>query len=240
MALPKLDVPVYNLELPSTGKEIKYRPFLVKEQKLLLMASEGEDPREMVDSMRQIINNCCVEEIAVEELPLFDIEYIFLQLRSKSVGETSNVKFRCKNIIEEKECNGIVEIDIDLSKIKVQKNEKHNNKIKLTENLGMIMKYPRIELLTSIENLKENSMDDVITIIAQCIDSVYDSDEVYNSKDHTVEELQGFLLGMTQQQFEKVQLFFETMPRLKETVNFKCEKCKAEDTIELEGLQSFF
>ena len=115
MALPKLDVPIHELKLPSTGKKLKYRPFLVKEQKLLLMASEGNDPKDMVNSLRQIITNCCVEnDLDIESLPLFDIEYIFLQLRSKSVGEVSNVKFKCKNIIEESPCGGIIDIEINL------------------------------------------------------------------------------------------------------------------------------
>lgn len=241
MALPKLDVPIHELTLPSTGKKLKYRPFLVKEQKLLLMAGEGNDPKDMVNSLRQIIINCCVEnDLDVESLPLFDIEYIFLQLRSKSVGEVSTVKFKCKNIVDESPCGGVIESEIDLSKIKVDKDKRHDNKIELLNKLGMIMKYPRIELLTEIENLENTNMDEIIKIIAKCIDSIYDEDTVYSSKDHTPEELENFLLGMTQEQFEKVQLFFETMPRLKETIATKCEKCGLEDTIELEGLQSFF
>jgi len=238
MALPKLDVPIYDLELPSTGKKLRYRPFLVKEQKLLFMASEGQDPAEMVTAMRQILTNCCVDEINVEEIPLFDIEYLFLQLRSKSVGEISTIRFPCRN--EEKKCDEVIEVEIDLSKIKVHKNKKHDKQIKLTDTLGLMMKYPKIELLSSLENLAANNMDEVIKIISQCIDNIYDADTIYSTKDHTEEELEEFLLDMTQDQFEKVQLFFETMPKLSKTIKYECKKCKFKDSIELEGLQSFF
>ena len=242
MALPKLDVPIHELTLPSTGEKLKYRPFLVKEQKLLFMANEGEDSKEMVDSLRQIITNCCIDDIEVEDLPIFDIEYIFLQLRSKSVGEQSTLQFKCQNVMEESTCGGIVEMNLDLSKIKVHKDKKHNPKIQLTKDLGMIMRYPKIELLSEIEGLTEGKedMNEILKIIVKCIDNIYDSDNVYSAKDHTLEELEEFLLGMTQDQFEKIQLFFETMPKLKENVKYKCNKCGLEDAVDLEGLQSFF
>ena len=204
------------------------------------MANEGKDPKEIVNSMRQIINNCCVEDLEVDNLPLFDVEYIFLQLRAKSVGEISNLTFKCKNVVENVPCNSVVQIPIDLSKIKVHRDKNHSNKIKLSKDLGIIMKYPRIELLSDIDGITENNMNEIIHIISQCIDNIYDADTVYNSKDHTTEELEEFLLGMTQDQFEKIQLFFETMPKLKEEVAFKCDKCGLEDSIDLEGLQSFF
>jgi hypothetical protein len=159
------------------------------------------------------------------------------------VGEISELKFKCKNTLENTlSCDGIIELKVDLSKIKVHKDKKHNNKIQLSKDLGMIMKYPRIELLSKIENLNATNidMDEVIKIIVQCIDSIYDAETVYSSKDHTEEELEEFLLGMTQDQFERVQLFFETMPKLKENVKFKCKKCGLEDAVDLEGLQSFF
>ena len=242
MALPKLDVQTYELTLPSTGEKLKYRPFLVKEQKILLMANEGKDPNEMVEAIRQILVNCLITEVSVEDLPLFDIEYLFLQLRAKSVGEISKLHFPCDNKKTEngEECKEVIDININLSKIPVYKDPSHTTKIKLNDELGLIMKYPKIELLNEIEQLSMNDLDGVIGIVLQCIDNIFDSENVYNPKDHTKEELESFLYDMTQDQFEKIQHFFETMPKLKETVVYKCEKCKKETSIELEGLQSFF
>jgi len=242
MALPKLTAPEYTLELPSTGKKIKYRPFLVKEQKLLLTAGEGGDEEESINAVKQVIESCCLSKnLNIEELPLFDIEYIFLQLRSKSVGEKTTLFFRHQKCPENNDgpSKKQTEVEIDLSKIKVKKNPKHTNKIKLTNDVGIIMKYPKMDMINTYTE-KDVDGESIFKLIGQCIDQIYDSEESYSSTDYTPEELDDFLSSMTESQFENFKNFFETMPSLKHTIEFTCTDCEGKEKVEVQGIQHFF
>jgi hypothetical protein len=242
MALPKLTAPEYTLELPSTGKKIKYRPFLVKEQKLLLTANEDDDEKEVIDAIKQVIKNCCLTKtLDVEDLPLFDIEYIFLQLRAKSVGEKATLFFthqecpKNNNSPSKKQ----TEVEVDLSKIKIKKDPKHSTKIKLTNDVGIIMKYPKIELINTYTE-EDVSGEEIFKLIGKCIEQIYDSEGSYSSTDYTPEELDDFISSMTESQFGHFKDFFETMPSLTHSIKFTCVECEKEEEIEVKGIQHFF
>ena len=243
MALPKLNVPQYELELPSNGKKITYRPFLVKEQKVLMMAQEGNDEQETIRAVRKVITDCCITNgINVDELPLFDIEYFFLQLRSKSIGEKISLYFRhqiCPNN-DNLPAKNQTEIVVDLNKVKVIKDKKHEPKIKLTDDVGIIMKHPKIDMINKFQNLDRTNITAVFEIIGNCVDQIYDANETYSPTDYTPKELEAFLSEMTETQFEKIQDFFLTMPKIKYSAKFKCIDCQYEDVVEVEGLQNFF
>ena len=241
MPLPNISVPTYELKFPSDGTKIKYRPFLVKEQKLLLIAQEGNDDEEIISAIKELLSNCCVEgDLNIDDRPTFDIEYFFLNLRSKSVGEKVELYFRHQECPEN---NGMpaknqTEITVDLSKVEVKKEEKHSNKIKLTDDVGIIMQYPKIETSVFVSN--PNNIELALNVIKDCIGQIYDSETVYTSQDYTPEELDEFVSNMTEEQFTKIKNFFDTIPKLKHTVEFVCADCKFKDSVEVEGLQSFF
>ena len=230
MALPKVATPKYNLKLPSNGKTIKYRPFLVKEEKILLMAVESEDEKEITNAISVIINNCVDDDIDIDELAVFDIEFLFLNLRSKSVGESVKLKLPCKHC-ENEECN----VSINLSEIEVQHTEGHDTKIQLTDEIGIIMKYPSFGI-AGIDNISK----DPLKIVNLCVDQIYDTKSVYHSKDSSEEELTEFIESLNQEQFLKIQNFFETMPKLKKEVKYICPKCEKENSVVMEKLQDFF
>jgi len=242
MALPKLDVPMYKMKLPSTGKDITYRPFLVKEEKILLMAMEGEDQSEIMTAMKQVINNCIITEgIEVDNLPLFDIEYILLNLRSKSMGDVVRVTYAKKDC-DQKGCKPI-EFEINVNDVKIEKNKNHNNKIQLTKDVGVIMSYPDIEMMTSYDgsvSMDEVKPDVALQLITKCIDSVYDEENVYSKADYTPDELQEFVDQLSPDQFKKIEEFFSTIPKMYKDVEFNCEKCGYKESIRLEGLSDFF
>ena len=242
--LPKIDVPIYNVKLLSNGKNLRFRPFTVKEEKLFLMANENEDLNSVVDTIKQILNNCIIDEIQIDSLPIFDIEHLFLNIRARSISEVVNLKYKCNNDIldeetkEEKKCNHVVEIDLNILEIEPEKQEGHTNKIEITEKMGVIMKYPNFETLKKFEI--ENEADSIIKITVNCIDYVYDSDSIYYAKDSTEEELIEFVESMQAKDLEKIKTFFDTMPKIKKDIDFKCNKCGHEEKIELEGIQNFF
>jgi hypothetical protein len=242
--LPKIDVPVYELKLLSSGKKIKFRPFTVKEEKLFLMAAESNEIKSIIDTTKQVINNCVIEDIEIDELPIFDIEHIFLQLRSKSIGEIVNLRYRCNNKVlddetkEEKNCNNVVEIDVNINDLTPSFEKKDNNKIEITEKMGIVMKYPNFKLL---ENFNEqNDTENVIETIINCIDYVYDSENIYYAKDVTKEELIEFVESMQTKDLEKFKEFFDSAPKIQKNIKFKCPKCKYEEDVLVEGLESFF
>ena len=243
MALPKIDVPLYELNLPSTEEKISYRPFLVKEEKILLMAMEGKDEKEITKAVKQIINNCVVTKgIDSEKLPLFDIEYILLNLRSKSMGDiikTSYVHQDCPKAKEEGKEPKAVEVEIDVSLIEVTKDPKHTNKIQLTKDVGVIMKYPDVSMMDKMQNIDTTNPDSAIDIITKCIESLYDEESVYGKTDYTPKELKEFILNLTQEQFSKIEQFFATIPKLQTEIEFVCD-CGYKEKILLEGLSSFF
>lgn len=243
MALPKLDVPIYELNLPLLKKKVKYRPFLVKEEKLLLMAMESEDEKEVVSTIKQIINNCCLDELDVDMLPILDLEFFFLNLRAKSISEVSELQYKCNNKIkddagEEKSCNNVVKIDFNILDVKPVIDKEHTNKIELTPKMGIVMKYPNFKTVESVEQTTE--IETLMKIIIECIDFIYDEDNIYYKKDVDFKELQEFVENMSREQFAKIQKFFDTMPKLKKEVEFKCTKCGYKEKIEVEGIQNFF
>jgi DNA-directed RNA polymerase subunit M/transcription elongation factor TFIIS len=241
--LPKIDVPMYSVELPLTKKKIRYRPFLVKEEKLLMMAMESNDFGGIMTTIKQVANNCILDEIDIDNLPVTDIEFLFLQLRARSVSEVVELSYKCNNTVKddegnEKTCNHIVKFDFNIFDIKPTFDEKHTNKIELSPELGIVMRYPTFE---SIEMIEEDSdVNKVFSILDTCVDYIYDKDNVYYAKDATKEEIREFIESMTRDQFEKVKNFFDTMPKLKKRVDFKCGKCGYSENIEVEGLQNFF
>jgi hypothetical protein len=241
--LPKIDVPIYDVQLPLTKKKIRYRPFLVKEEKLLMMAMEANDIKGVTTTIKQIVNNCILDEVDVEKLPVTDIEFLFLQLRARSVSEIVELSYKCNNTVKddegiEKPCNHIVKFDFNIFDIKPMFDEKHTNKIELGPELGIVMRYPTFESIELIED--GDDVSKVFSILTTCVDYIYDKDNIYYAKDVSTEELNEFIDGMTRDQFEKVKDFFDTMPKLKKNVDFKCGKCGYSENIEIEGIQNFF
>lgn len=244
MSLPKIDVPVYSTKLISTGKTVKYRAFTVKEEKLFLMANESEEVDTVIDTIKQVLNNCIMTKgINVEELPLFDIEYLFLKLRAVSVGEVVNLRYKCNNILpklddeEEKKCNHIVEIDLNLNEI-TPESVKIDKTIQITDTMGVTMKYPTFDLLKEFDANQE--VDSIIKMTVKCIDFIYDKDNVYYAKDAKEQELIDFVESMQTKDLEKLKDFFSSMPKLKKQLDFNCVKCGYQEKIELEGIQNFF
>jgi len=236
MALPKLNTLTYELEVPSTDEKIKYRPFLVREEKILLIAMESKDNVQIIQAVKDIVTSCTFEKLNVSTMPMFDMEYIFLNIRAKSVGETSKLKILCPD-----DGKTYAQVEIDLTKVEVQVTDDHTNKIELTDDTGIIMTYPTIDsfLESGIETINANNMLDVI---GNCILQIYEEkgEKVYESKDQTKKELTEFIESMNSAQFKKLQLFFDTMPKLKHTVTIKNPKTKKESKVTLSGLNDFF
>ena len=238
MPLPKIATPTYELELPSTGKTIQYRPFLVKEEKLLVIALESEDTKQITNAIKAVIKACVLTKgIKVETLPTFDIEFLFLHIRGKSVGEELEVNIICPD--DEKTQ---VPVTIDLEDIQVQKTEDHTNQIKLDSNLMMEMKYPSLNefIKNNFEFDEKNQMQQSFELIAQCIDKIYNEEEVWTSSDCTKKEMNDFLESMNSAQFKEIESFFTTMPKLSHTVKVTNPETKVESEVVLEGLAAFF
>lgn len=242
MALPINTSPTYTLTVPSTKEKLKYRPFLVKEQKALLLAQQSEDPTVMMDTLKGIIKSSVTggSETDVDKLSLFDIEYIFLQLRAKSVGEDIELIFKCSEDHGDQNEKAKVKVTISIDDIKVRTNEDHNNKIPLFEDVGVVMKYPSLDTLTKFQSMKSDDSNAVFEIMAQSIDYVYNSDEVFYMKEQSKEEIKEFIDNLTTEQFDKLQKFFETMPKLSHDVEYECPVCSKHNKVTLEGLDSFF
>ncbi len=241
MSLPKIAAPIYTMVIPSTGQKIKYRPFLVKEEKILMMAMQGEDHAEMADALKQIIGNCCQEDIDVDTLAPFDLEYFFLQLRVKSVGETVNLTATCasKPKGKKKACGNKYEFDVDISKILVEKDPDHSNKIAITDTVGVIMRYPDVDFLIGTK-LDDRDVESILSLVIHCMVSIYDEKEVYKMKDTPVEETREFVEGLNTTQFTKIRNFFETMPKVVYKSAEACPKCKETNEVRIEGLSNFF
>jgi hypothetical protein len=236
MALPKLNTPTYELEVPSTDEKIKYRPFLVKEEKILLMAMESKDNAQIINAVKDIVSSCTFEKTDVSNMPMFDMEYIFLNIRAKSVGEVSKLKLLCPD-----DKKTYVDVEIDLTEVEVQVDDNHTNKIELTDDMGMIMTYPTIDsfLESGIETINANNMLDVI---GSCVLQIYENngEKLYQAKDQTKKELTEFIESMNSGQFKKLQSFFDTMPKLKHTIKVKNPKTKKTNDVTLTGLNDFF
>ena len=238
MPLPKIATPSYELELPSTGETIQYRPFLVKEEKLLVIALESEETKQITTAIKTVIKNCILtKNIKVESLPTFDIEYLFLNIRGKSVGEELEVNIICPDDGETQ-----VPVKINLDDIQVQKNENHTNKIKVDSSIMMEMKYPSLDqfIKSNFDFNDKNAMDQSFELIGSCIDKIYTEDEVWSTSDVTKKELSDFLESMNSSQFKEIEKFFETMPKLSHTIQVKNPVTEIESEVVLEGLASFF
>ena len=239
MPLPKINTPTYELELPSTGKKIKYRPFLVKEEKILLMALESEDPKQISNGIVQILNDCIITRgVKVQNLATFDIEYLFLNVRAKSVGETVEVNITCP---DDDETTVTMEIEID--SIKVQKNKNHKNIIKLDDTYSMKLKYPSFDQFIDTNFEVGGEVSDVnqsLNMITSCIDMVYDKEESWSASDCSKKELTDFVDQLNSKQFKQIESFFVTMPKLSHTISVKNPETGVESEVVLEGLASFF
>ena len=240
MALPKLNVPVYEAVLPSTEKVIKYRPFLVKEEKILLTAMEAGEDSAMIPAVKQIINNCVEGNLDVDKLPTFDIEYLFLRLRAKSVGEKVTLGLKpwgCPKNNGEL-CENSTQVDINLEEVNVIKTEKHSNKIMLDDKIGIQLSYPDMSKLGKVDKI--DTAEAGMNIIKDCIDMIYTEEEMYERGTFTDKELDEFVESLNTQQFTLIKNFFDTMPVLKHTVKYKCEICGEDKETTIQGLNSFF
>ena len=238
MPLPTIATPTYELELPSTGKKIKYRPFLVKEEKLLVLALETENTKDISTAIKTVLKNCIQSRgVKVENLPTFDIEFLFLNIRGKSVGEEVEV-----NLIAPDDEETQVPVTINLDDIQIQKTEDHTNKVKLDDALTMEMKYPSLDqfIKSNFDFTEEVNMDQSFDLIASSIDKIYNEEEVWSTADCTKKEVKEFLEQMNSMQFKEIEKFFETMPKLSHSVTFTNPKTKVESTVVLEGVSSFF
>jgi thiaminase len=239
MALPIQNAAVYTTKVPSTKQEIKFRGFLVKEEKALLIAQQSEDATVMMDTLKQIIKSCVKTELDVDALALFDIEYIFAQLRSKSVGELVDLMVAC-DVCPDEEMKARVKLSFDLSKLEVNFPADHNKKITLFDNVGVVMRYPSLNIIKDLENMDQTDAESIFKIITKSIDFIYDGDELHYAKDQTEAELKEFLENLSQEQFKKIQQFFETMPKLSKEVQYDCPVCNHHHEKVIEGLSSFF
>ena len=238
MPLPKIATPTYELELPSTGETLKYRPFLVKEEKLLVIALESEDNKQITNAIKAVLKSCVLTKgIKVEHLPTFYIEFLFLNIRGKSVGEELEVNVYCPD-----DETTQVPVTIYLDDIEVQRDEEHTNKIKLDDSIMMEMKYPSLDqfIKNNFDFNEKNAMDQSFDLISTCIDKVYTEDEVWSTADCTKKEVKEFLESMNSSQFQSIEQFFSTMPKLSHTIKVTNPKTKVESDVVLEGLASFF
>lgn len=236
MALPKLNTPTFGLTLPSTGKRITFRPFVVKEEKTLLIAAQSEDPNDMIDAVKNTIASCVLDKsVSIDTLPYFDVEYIFMNIRAKSVGEIVKLEYRHaggKNY-EGMVCEAVTPVEINLEQVQVEKKEGHDNKVQLDDKLGLEMRYPNFD---DIKLVSQGA--DEIQMLAKCIVSVYDNDNVYEPDN--LQDAVEFLESLSSSQFENIMKFIDTMPKLRHTFSYKCRGCGQEDTVTLEGMADFF
>ena len=235
MALPILDTATYELTLPSSDVQVKYRPFLVKEEKILLLAMESENTAEVTKALKEIVHTCTFGSINVDALPTFDLEYIFLNIRAKSVGEVAKLKLLCP---DDKETYANVELDV--SKVEVHVDEKHNNTIQINDKIKMIMKYPTLDTFDPSVDATKLKTEQLFDIIANTVYEVYDGETVHKAADYTKEEMKKFIESLTSEHFQKIQQFFNTMPRLEHELEIENPKTKVKSKVVLSGLQSFF
>jgi len=240
MALPMMSAPTYTMVVPSSGVSVKFRPFLVKEEKALLIAQQSEDIGVMIQTLKGIINTCVLDKLDVDKLATFDLEYMFTQIRAKSVGEIIELIFPCDIDHGEDNEKARVKVSIDLTTLVVEKDPTHNNKINLFGDVGVVMKYPTMDVMKRLENLDTDDLDKVFSVVADSIDYIYQGEEIFYGKEQKHEEMLQFLNNLTSEQFVKVQQFFATMPRIKKEIEYTCPVCQRQHRKMLEGMQSFF
>lgn len=240
MALPVQSTPTYQVTIPSTDEKVNFRPFLVKEEKALLLAQQSEDASVMVETLKGVLSGCLLGNVDVAKLALFDLEYLFTQIRGKSVGEDLELYFTCEHC-EDDEGKNVVKRVLDLNEVKVTKNPKHKNKIELFDDVGMVLKYPDVEVMKGVDMfIDENNFDSMFEILVSSIDYIYDTDNIYHAHETPREELMEFVGNLTNEQFLKINEFFETMPRLTHHVEFDCPVCGSHNDRIVEGLANFF
>lgn len=236
MALPQMSTPYYNAYIPSTEKAISFRPFLVREEKALLLAQQSDDMNVMISTLKEIIKSCVKDPIDVNSLALFDIEYLFTQIRAKSVGEDVELIFTCQHCNQEK---NQVKLRIDLTKIPLIKDPNHSNRIPLFGDVGVLMKYPTIDTLKRTD-IDKNDINAVMDVVIDCIEAIYTDEEVFYTKEQTRAEVEEFVMNLTKDQFDKIEDFFTTVPKYKQDIEYDCPACGAHNTTILEGTASFF
>jgi len=237
MALPTIETPRYELTLPSSDVQVQFRPFVVKEEKILLMAMETKDNNEIVTATKDILKACTYEKLDIESLPMFDIEYLLLQIRSKSVGEVAKFKVICPD-----DKQTAADVELDLSAVQVQVDDDHSNKVVIDEErkLGLVLNYPSLGITKAGFDVNKENVETMFNVVASCIDHIYEGDKTYPAKDSTKKELVEFLEGLSQQAFLKIKKFFDTMPQLRHEVEVTNPKTGIKSTVTFKGLQDFF
>ena len=242
MGLPKLNSAIYETILPSTERVVKYRPFLVKEEKILLTAMESEDETVITNSVKQILKNCIQGDLNINELPTFDIEFLFLRLRAKSVGEKITVGLKPYPCVQNEGdiCKFSTEVEINLEEVKVKKNNNHTTKIMIDDKIGIKFRYPEIFTIESINKKEQSNVEMGMSVIKNCIDMIFTQEDTHERGSFTEQELDEFLDSLSSEQFKKINEFFNTIPKLSHTVEYTCTTCGEEKKTTIEGLNSFF
>jgi hypothetical protein len=240
MALPKIDTPTYELTLPLSKKKITFRPFLVKEQKNLMMAMEDDNRETIERNIKQVLTNCTLtQDVNIEDLPVTDIEYYFINLRARSVGEVVDNKYVCTNEVEDKQCGNKMEVKINLLEIEVNINSDSSNEIRINDKIVLNMKYPKFSIIEKLSK-KDSAVEVAFDIMIDSIESIYDGEQYYYGHETPKEEMMQFLESLNQEQFSKLENFFENLPKIRKKVDMKCSKCGFDHTMDLEGLENFF
>jgi len=237
MALPKIDLPIYDVHLKSENRNVRFRPFVVKEEKLLIMALESNEYKQIVETIKQVINNCLIDEVNIDSLPMFEVENIFLNLRARSMGERVEITYICQNVVEDKKCSAEMDLEVDLLKVATTIHDV-NPVVQLTDKIGIKLKFPTFETAQRIQ-LAEN-VDVAVKIIRECTEFVFDKEQTYPVSDISEEEFNDFVNSMTQDQFGKIKNFFDSMPKLTYNGIVTCPRCKKEHDVVLEGILDFF
>lgn len=247
MTLPKIDLPTHEFEMPSTGKKIKFRPFLVKEQKILLMALEAGKENDIMSAIKQIVTNCVTEkDFDVDEMSSFDMEYFFIHLRARSIGEKVQLNFKCKNIVDDKECGNNMQMEHDILSAIVEKAPNHSKTIFFSKNVGVSMKYPSMKMAENLilktkaksKNFSETEM--ALDMIVDCVDYFFKGEEIYYINEMSRDEVKDYIENIPKTSLDEIELFFQTIPSVKSVVEHKCEKCGFDHKIPLEGMINFF
>jgi len=239
MALPKLETPVYELTLPVSKKKIKFRPFLVKEQKILMMALESGDSKTNERNIKQILQNCVITELDVDDLSLVDVEFYLLNLRARSIGEIVDSKYKCENTVGDTVCNNLMDVSFNLLELDVKNLNEDNGLIKITDAVSIKMKYPEYSILSEMQNT-DSASDVVFDLISSCVDYILEGENFYYGHETPKEEIIEFLETLNSQQFDKIEAFFDTLPVIEKFLKVKCNKCGFEHDIEIRGLDNFF
>jgi len=240
MALPKIDTPVYDLELPLSKKKIRFRPFLVKEQRNLLMAMESDDKETIERNIRQVLHNCTLTEgLDIDRLPIIDVEFYFLNLRARSIGEIVQSRYRCENIVEEKTCGNLMTAELNILEIQPDMTNVVNDIIQINNVISVKLKYPEFSVLERA-NKFESITDMAFDMIAESVEYIFDGEQYYYAAETEPDEIIEFIESLSQEQFSKIENFFNNLPKLNKKIEMDCKKCKFHHTIEVEGLDSFF